>query len=181
MKLKNTFYQIIISDDKSYKIGSLKNRYYDIEFNPQNYTKEDLYKVLCIDVKGKHSYRFSLVGDCYTNLEKCAVLEGSKLVILQNWDLYVFDLERRDIAEYHNVDNTGCNFGIYKTSDGYIIYGEIEIQKLDFNFNQVWSFSGKDIFVSITGRKSFEIDGNTIRLYDFQDNYYVLDFNGNEV
>lgn len=181
MKLKNDFYQIIIDCDESYKIGSSQNRYYDFEFNPQNYTREDLYKVLCIDVKGRNSYRLSLVGDCYTSLDKCAILENSKLIILQNWDLYVFDLEKCDITEYHNVDNIGCNFGIYKISDGYIIYGEIEIQKLDFNFNQVWEFSGKDIFVSITGRTAFEIDGNTIKLCDFQDNCYVLDFDGNEI
>lgn len=181
MKLKNKLYQITINIDEDYEIAGSKNRYYDAEFNPKNFTKNDFCQAIWVDVKGKNSYRFSLIGDCRTNLENCAVLENNRLVILQNWDLYVFDLERRDIAECYDVDNSGCNFGIYKISDGYIIYGELEIQKLDSAFNQVWSFSGWDIFVSASGRNAFEIDGKIIKLYDFKDNYYKLDFDGNEI
>ena len=44
-----------------------------------------------------------------------------------------------------------------------------------------WSFSGKDIFASVTGRPAFEMTGNSIKLYDFQDNYYEIDYNGKEV
>ena len=60
-----------------------------------------------------------------------------------------------------------------------MIYGEIEIIKLDNNFNIVWKFSGKDIFVSVSGKNAFEFTAGSIKLYDFEDNFYELDFDGN--
>ena len=49
---------------------------------------------------------------------------------------------------------------------------------LDFDFNVKWSFSGGDIFVSITNKKEFELTEDRIKLYDFNDRYYEIDFNG---
>ena len=66
-----------------------------------------------------------------------------------------------------------------KLKKGYIIYGEIEITMLDFNFEKQWSFSGKDIFASISGKEPFKILENSICLYDFEDNYYEIDFDEN--
>ena len=63
-------------------------------------------------------------------------------------------------------------------SDGYLIYGEIEIIKLDNEFNVAWKFSGRDIFVSISGKNAFEIAEQSIKLYDFEDNFYEIDFDG---
>ena len=34
---------------------------------------------------------------------------------------------------------------------------------------------------SVTGRPAFEMTENSIKLYDFQDNYYEIDYNGKEV
>lgn len=50
---------------------------------------------------------------------------------------------------------------------------------LDFNFNKKWSFSGRDVFVSVSRRKPFELCENSIKLYDFEDNFYEIDFMGN--
>lgn len=49
---------------------------------------------------------------------------------------------------------------------------------LDFNFAKKWSFSGKDIFVSLTEKNCFEPKENSICLYDFEDHYYEIDYNG---
>ena len=38
-----------------------------------------------------------------------------------------------------------------------------------------------DIFVSITDKTPFEIKSDRICLYDFEDNYYEIDFNGKEL
>ena len=56
-----------------------------------------------------------------------------------------------------------------------------KLKKLDFNFNKVWGFYGRDIFVSMNNKKAFEISNNKIKVYDFEDNYYELDFDGNEI
>ena len=79
------------------------------------------------------------------------------------------------------LDCLGCNFAIYKVEKGYIIYGEIEITMLDLDLKKQWSFSGKDIFVSISNREPFTIRENLICLYDFENNYYEIDFNGKQI
>lgn len=180
IKLKNDFYQITIDYDEAYKIGSSKNRYYDLEFNPENYTEDNDYTVICVKVKGKRSYEFSLIADFSSDFENCAILEERKLIILQHFDLYVFDLEKQNIETHKDIDDD-YNFGIYRIPDGYIIHGELTIKKLDFDFNQLWEFSGCDIFANIHGNKEFEIDGKYIKLCDFEDNCYWLDFDGNEI
>lgn len=180
IKLKNDFYQITIAYDENYKIESSKNRYYDLEFNPENYTKDDDYTAICVKVKGKKSYEFSLIGDFSSDLDNRAILEERKLIILQKFDLYAFDLEKQNIENHKDIVDD-YNFGIYRIPDGYIIHGELTIKKLDLSFNQLWEFSGRDIFVNINGNKEFEIDGKHIKLCDFQDNCYVLDFDGNEI
>ena len=59
-----------------------------------------------------------------------------------------------------------------------IIHGEMEITMLDNEFNKMWSFMGKDIFASVSGKEPFEICKDRIKLYDFEDNYYEIDFCG---
>ena len=52
---------------------------------------------------------------------------------------------------------------------------------LDNNLSEIWKFIGKDIFASICNKKVFEICNDRIKLYDFEDNYYELDFNGKQI
>ena len=44
--------------------------------------------------------------------------------------------------------------------------------------NQIWRFSGKDIFATVSDKTAFTIENDSIKLYDFEDNFYELDFNG---
>ena len=49
---------------------------------------------------------------------------------------------------------------------------------LDFQFNKKWIFAGRDIFVSISEKKPFVLCENSIQLYDFEDNFYEINFEG---
>ena len=82
------------------------------------------------------------------------------------------------MINFKKFDCFGCNYGIYRVQNGYIVYGEMEITMLDFDFNKKWSFSGKDIFVSMSDKKPFELCENSIKLYDFEENFYEIDFSG---
>ena len=44
-----------------------------------------------------------------------------------------------------------------------------------------WSFSGKDIWVNIEGKQEVEIKDDRIKLIDFENNEYEIDFNGIEI
>lgn len=76
------------------------------------------------------------------------------------------------------LDTASCNFGVYEVENGFVIYGEEEILMLDFDFNELWSFLGEDIFVSQKRGNCFEISDGTIRFYDFNETYYELSLEG---
>lgn len=183
--LQNEKFFVEISVDETYKIGSADNYKYDIVMNPAEIADDDdadMYNALHITVKGHSNAEFALVGSRYASPEDCAVLEDNILTVMQNDYITRIDLETMSIVACHEIENPfGIYYTIYRISDGYLIYGEQEIVKLDEDFRVVWNFSGHDIFVSVTGKNAFEITQNSIKLYDFEDNYYELDFDGNMI
>lgn len=154
----------------------------DYIYNPQNYAEDDYYKTFLIHLN-LYSRKFSIAligdGNCYE--KNCAVLEGKNLTILQGWDVLQIDVTTGLLTKACSLESNGCNFEIHKVNDGYLIYGEIDITMLNHDLQKKWSFSGYDVFCSITGKKSFEIKPNYICLYDFYDNYYEIDFDGHEI
>ena len=180
MILKNNICIVNIAIDQAYTVDSTDNKPYDLVINPQNLRHSDNYKVFAvvIDLFDKE-LNIALIGDFYSYDTDCAVLEDDVLTILQNNTITQLNVNDSRIINFKEFDCFGCNYGIYKVNAGYIIYGEIDITMLDFDFNKKWSFSGKDIFVSMSDKKAFELCDNSIKLYDFDDNFYEIDFPGN--
>ena len=178
--LQNDRYTIDITEDNTFTIDSTDNRKYDLLMNPTELKHS--YKALRISVKGNVNQEIVLIGDCLTFVqENCAILEDNILTVLLNNHITQINMETLEIVGGYEIDVFGTTFAIYRMVDGYLIYGEIEIIKLDNNFNIVWNFSGKDIFVSVSGKNAFELTAESIKLYDFEDNFYELDFDGNIV
>ncbi len=175
---QNDKYFVEITLDETYTIDSADNKRYDYVLNPSNKRRGDMYKVLHLSVKGVRNVDIALIGDYYTYPEDCAILEDDILTVLQNDYITLIDLKSVRIIVCYELDVFGTTFSIYRMSDGYLIYGEIEIIKLDNEFNVAWKFSGRDIFVSISGKNAFEIAEQSIKLYDFKDNFYEIDFDG---
>lgn len=74
-----------------------------------------------------------------------------------------------------------ANFSIYKLEEDIIIHGELEIFRITKEGTIIWSFGGRDIWVNTEGQPEITIENNTIRLFDFESNEYVLDFDGNQI
>ena len=124
------------------------------------------------------AYSIALIGDFYSYDKDCAVLEDKILTILLNDTIVQLKINDGTMINFKKFDCFGCNYGIYRVQNGYIVYGEMEITMLDFDFNKKWSFSGKDIFVFMSDKKPFELCENSIKLYDFEENFYEIDFSG---
>lgn len=180
MVLENDICCVNIKIDDMYTVESTDNKLYDLMYNPKLYKHGDIYKTLSIDIDLFYEkYRIALIGDFYSYDMDCAVLEEDLLTILQNDVIIQISVTDGKLIRHTQFKCFGCNYGIYRIKDGYIIYGEIEITKLDLEFNKMWSFSGRDAFVSERQQKCFEICKNSIKLYDYEDNYYEIDFDGN--
>ncbi|MCR5741858.1 MAG: hypothetical protein K6G38_05325 [Gammaproteobacteria bacterium] len=89
--------------------------------------------------------------------------------------------ERKELLKKLYKENTFEPYGIYEINNGYIVHFELTIYKIDENGNVLWEFSGNDIFTGLNKDEDYYIsfDDKSIKLHDFNDNYYILDFEGN--
>lgn len=174
MVLKNDKFNIEIK-----KISMpLNKEEFDYIYDFENYKNEELYTVLeikIITIDGK--IRIALFCDICGIYECCTVLNGEKLIIAKFNTVYEINLVCGEACHKHISDLAGA-IGLYKVEDGYIIHGEMQIVKLDFELNIVWSFYGADIFASVQGRDSFILSKDKIELIDFENNHYVINLTG---
>lgn len=180
MYLENDKYIINIAVDTTYTVDSADNKPYDLVFNPANMKHNDYSKTFCIEVViHEQTKTMALIGGLYCYDSDCAILEEDILTVLQNNMITQIDLSTDSLVQHKVLDTMGCNFGIYQKYNYYIIYGEIEIIRLNEQFKKVWSFSGEDIFVSHNGECPFSLADNIIMLNDWNGTYYEIDLNGN--
>ena len=180
MYLENDKYIVNIAVDTTYTIDSADNKPYDLVFNPSNMKHNDYSKTLCIEVVfHEQAKTMALIGGLYCYDSDCAILEEDILTVLQNNMITQINLSTDTLVQYKVLDTIGCNFGIYQKSNYYIIYGEIEIIRLNQKFDKVWAFSGADIFVSQNGEYPFAMVDDKIMLNDWNGTYYEIDLNGN--
>jgi len=100
------------------------------------------------------------------------------VIIISGNEIYCLEIPSL-ILIWHKEFDRAVNFAIYKLEEDFIIYGEIGIFRITKDGEIVWSFWGRDIWVNLEGKNPFSIENDKIRLFDFESNEYVLDFNGN--
>jgi len=174
MELVNEKFKVIIKlDNTSYRKESSDNVInYDIVINPSENKQSDFDRTFCIEVKTSEKlYRIALVGSCYSIERHCAVLENNILTVLQNEYISQIDLTNGSLVNRIHIGNT-IYFELYRLIDKYIIFGELEILCFNERFEQEWCFSGRDIFTK------FEIDGDIIKLWDWEKYYYEINLKG---
>lgn len=179
MKLENNKYKVNIQVDEEFSLDDNKKDKYDFIFYPDSFRESYLYKTFSIEVTGQQTTeKISLVGSYYIKNDNCAVLEDDILTVLQNTTITQINLRNHEIITYKEIEDCFCGFEIYKIQDFYIIYGEMEIIRLDNNLNKVWQFSGADIFVTPDEDPAFELCDDRIKARDWQGNYFEIDFDG---
>lgn len=181
MTLQSELCRITITIDDTYTVDSADNRYYDSIYNPKHYKHNDFSRTFAIEIDQFYKQQYiALIGSYYSyDTENCAILENRLLTVLQNNAVAQIDITDGKLLLYKQFKCLGCCFGIYRVKNGYIVYGELEVIMLDLQLHKNWGFMGKDIFVSYSRKNCFEILEQSIRLYDFEDNFYEIDFDGN--
>ena len=179
MYLENELCKINIKIDENYTPEFGDNTKYNIVHNFKKYHQNDISTTFLIDIELNNEYKhIAVIGDTCSCSTNYAILEGEMLTILQDTFICQIRVTDEKLVSYIEFDSSESKFGIYKVKNSYLIYGEQEIIMLDSNLNKKWAFSGQDIFASRTDQKAFEICENCIKLYDWQGNYYEIDFDG---
>ena len=156
-----------------------KEETYTQILNPAEYTRNDFTKAFSVYIDlYDHDIMLAIIGSYMSAVEDCALLDGHVLTVMMNEQFFKINVLDGTVIDYTALDVFGSNFALYKIDRGYVVYGEIEILFLNENFEKTASFSGRDIFVSISGKNPFTLTRDTVQLYDFEDNYYEIDFEG---
>ncbi|MPM39628.1 hypothetical protein SDC9_86262 [bioreactor metagenome] len=178
MKLSDKIYSITI-DKVDYPLRSQESYTYNYVYNPRNYKKDNFHSAFLISIETANNKScIELIGSFYSNPDRCAILEDSKLIVLMDDVLVEFDLETLLALKYKTIGDE-TYFSLYPITDGYLIHGELSILRLDRNFEQTWSFYGSDIWVVQDGtRESFQIIDDQIVLEDWNGVKYILNMDG---
>ncbi len=151
-------------------------------FDYDNFAEDEFFSILHIRYEhpAGRERNIALYCDFCGNYEECSVLNADRIVIAKFNTVYMLDILTGNISYKEFKDMAGA-YALYKVDDGYIIHGEMEIVKLDFDINEKWTYDGVDMFTSVTGKESFTLLEDRIELYDFEDNHYVIDLNGKSI
>jgi len=182
MFIENEIYKVKIIRDETFTLNSTDNKPYHCVFNPDDMKRSDYYKVLSITVEYFDSEkRIALIGSLFGADEDIALLDGNDLIILMNTTITVINCQTLSISLHKAIAKGGIYFSMHRFDNGFVIYGELEILKLSFEFEKEWDFSGADIFVTHDGSNPFHIENDTIHLLDWEGRQYVVDRFGNEL
>ena len=121
-----------------------------------------------------------LVASYYTPIDSFVALHEDGLFFMLNDVLCIFNPITLEITQKSAISPLGTMFEVHPFGKDYILYGEIEIYRISEDLKEKWSFSARDIFVRCGSNDSaFEMKDDRICLYDFLDNYYGIDYDGN--
>ncbi len=174
MILSNGNATIIV--EKVNYVPDYTNQKYVFDF--KGYKNDALYSILRVQITiDNSSENLFIFCDFCSAFECCTVLNDEKLYTIKFNTLYEIDIITKQIR-YIDLDDLSGAMGLYKTDDGLIVHGEMEIVKLDFELNEIWHFLGADIFASLLDKPAIQIYDDRIELLDFQNNHYVISHSG---
>lgn len=170
-------YNICIKEASPYSFDSTDNKKYDkvivIEEN-------DFNKAIEVEIEQCGEIRTVLMLVPYhTPLKSFVAPHKDGLFMMLDDVLCVFAPETAAIIKQTQINPMGTMFEVHQIEDDYILYGEVEIYRISKELIEKWEFSGRDIFVRYQGNEpAFIMKNDRICLYDFEDNYYEISFEG---
>ena len=111
------------------------------------------------------------------NESQSVFIKNDNLILSLGFTLISIDLNTLNTNWKIRPDCTEI-FEFYEIENDILLRGEIGIHRIDFNGNIKWTFSARDIWVNMDGKEEVKIESNIIRLFDWESNEYLLDFNG---
>lgn len=171
-------YSICIKDAPHYSFNSTDNKHYDsvIILGEKDFNR-------CIEIEvEKHGEvkNVLMVAPYHTPTESFVAPHKDGLFMMLNNILCVFSPESTAITKQIQINPMiEIMYEVHQLEDDYILYGEMNIYRISQELVVKWDFSGRDIFVRYQGNEpAFLMKQDRICLYDFEDNYYEIDFDG---
>ena len=163
--LKSTVNTIIELDDSEYRNSNLKLMITDKD--------GDLKTCLVSGIDGVNYLHLSDAIDKSQTVK----LYRNTLIISLGFTLLSIDIQKLKLNWKIKPDLSEI-FEFYDLEEDILLRGEIGIHRINKSGNIKWTFSARDIWVNTEGKEEVNIESNKIRLFDFESNEYLIDFNG---
>ena len=167
--LNDNLNSIINSKNNEIDFGSKKE---NPEYQSRHYI---LIKEFGIEISNITIYETNSASGIY---EETFAIVDNRLFVISGSEIYCLEIPSLKLIWHKEFDRI-TNFTIHKLENDFIIYGELEIFRITKEGEIIWRFGGRDIWVNFEGKNPFNIESDKIRLFDFESNEYVLDFDGN--
>ncbi|MCV2484182.1 hypothetical protein OD917_04550 [Flavobacterium sp. SH_e] len=185
MKVDYKNFEIEIIDDENYNLDSTDNlhQYQKVYYKGKNqedgFSPTSKHAVIIREAEVEiSSVLICEAGGATGIYDDSFIIEDDKIWIRICNKIYCLEISSLEIVWQKEFD-FATNFTIHKLEEDFIIYGEVEIFRITKEGEIIWRFGGRDIWVNLEGKNPFNIETDKIRLFDFESNEYVLDFDGN--
>lgn len=179
MTLENTRFRVKIEIEETYTVGSADNRLRcDVIHNPLGFSRGSMVKAYDIHVRSAEGERETIVvGSSYYIPNFLLVDDLLAMTIVDK--LVILRLEDCEIVQVIEFEPNYL-LDIFPWLDGYILWGELDVVKLDAAFAPVWSFSARDMLVDVNVPvgESLILQDDRIIVRDFLEYRYEVDRNG---
>ncbi len=174
-------YKVSVKEEKDFALVSNYKSKYDAVFDFEESSDSFLEKGMLLSIEYRGTIKKVLfIVSSYTPIAECAIPHGNELFMMLNWDLCMFDPATLKITRHIEIDCMGTMNAAYSYKDDFILYGEIEIIRVDSKLNIKWNFFGRDIFVRYKSNDpAFVMKADKICLTDWNEDYYEIDYDGN--
>lgn len=185
MKLNYKNFEIEVFDNPDYILNSTDNlrQYKKVYFEEQQENLSYASKHAIIIKEFEIEISSSIiceVGGATGIHDNSFIIEDDKIWICACNKIYCLEIPSLELIWQKEFDSF-TNFYIYKLEEDFIVHGELEIFRITKEGEIIWSFGGRDIWVNIEGKTELIIEKNAIRLFDFESNEYLIDFDGKQI
>ena len=124
--------------------------------------------------------RVLLIASYHTPEDHFVAMHEEGMFFMLNDILCIFDPVDLKISRMKTISPMGTMCEVHPYGKDYILYGELEIYRISENMEAIWKFLGVDVFFRCdSDDPAFEMKSDRICLYDFLENYYEIDYDGN--
>jgi hypothetical protein len=106
------------------------------------------------------------------------MIKNDNLILSLGFTLISINLKTLEVNWKSRPDSAEI-FEFYELDNDIILRGELAIHRINIeNGESIWEFGGQDIWINMNGNEEVRINKNDISLCDWDDNKYLIDFNG---
>lgn len=173
--LKNTKYEIVIQDDRTYTAGSADNIHsYEMEYflDDEPFRFSSRHSITVIDDNRVLLSCILLASGGASGIhEHSALVHGASCIIAVGPFMCSLHIPSLELEWKVKVDMATC-FGVYYSTkhDCLISHGELGISRVDHCGKVIWKTGGADIFTN-----GFELHDDYIEVVDFNGKHCRID------